>query len=220
MSEGKHPLIDYPEDGKIAYLSIVASMAAADNEVADEEISALRELCKSVEISSKGLGLIMATAEDPSGAPIEEYLKQLSASELRFSLMTDIIAMAFADEKVTFEEEEEIGEIAKLLKIKPEQIGAIRKYVEAIHIAQTSGNTEETLKKLGGDVAAGLASTGVPIAAVTVAGTYGVSAAGITSGLAALGLGFGMMTGIGTAVALGVGTYAGTRWLYKKIVGA
>jgi len=78
----------------------------------------------------------------------------------------------------------------------------------------------EELKQLGGTVAASLGSAGIPIAAVAVLGVPGLSAAGITSGLAALGLGLGMASGIGVAVAIGVGSFFGIRWLYKKLVGA
>ncbi len=217
--EAKHPLSNYSEDEKITYLSVVASMAAADHEVADEEISALRKLCKTVNVSSRGLGIIIAAAEKPAKTQIQDYLKKLSSSELRFSLLTDVIFIAIADDKFTPEEEKEMNEIAKALNISADQTNAIRKYAEAIHKAQDSENVGENLKKLGGDVAAGLASTGVPIAAVTVAGTYGVSAVGITTALAALGLG-SMLTGVGTVAALGVGSYLGVRWLYKKTIGA
>ena len=99
------------------------------------------------------------------------------------------------------------------------QVAAIRSYVEAVGKAGASDSASaKDLKKLGGDVAAGLASAGVPVAAVAVSGSvFGLSAAGITSGLAALGMGLGMTTGIGVAAAIGVGSYFGVRWLYKKV---
>jgi len=65
-------------------------------------------------------------------------------------------------------------------------------------------------------------AVGTPIAAVYLSGSVvGLSAAGLTSGLATLGMGgflglSSMTTGIGVAVLLGVGAYAGMR----KITGA
>jgi hypothetical protein len=54
----------------------------------------------------------------------------------------------------------------------------------------------------------------VPIAAVYLSGSViGLSAAGITSGLAALGLGFGMVPGIGIAVLLGTAIFMGVSQL-------
>lgn len=60
---------------------------------------------------------------------------------------------------------------------------------------------------------------GVPIAAVYLSGSViGLSAAGITSGLAWLSLGgilglSSMLTGIGVVILIGAGTYAGARRL-------
>ena len=68
---------------------------------------------------------------------------------------------------------------------------------------------KETLAKAG--------AVGVPMAAVYLSGSVlGVSAAGMTSGLAALGMGgilgfSSMFTGIGVAVLIGVGAYKGVR---------
>ncbi|UOG92178.1 MAG: hypothetical protein L3K52_00225 [Candidatus Thiothrix sulfatifontis] len=66
------------------------------------------------------------------------------------------------------------------------------------------------------------AAVGTPLAAVYLSGSVvGMSAAGLTSGLATLGMGgvlglSSMATGIGVAVLIGVGTYAGVR----KLTGA
>jgi len=63
------------------------------------------------------------------------------------------------------------------------------------------------------DLGAKAASIGVPIAAIYLSGSVvGLSAAGITSGLAALGLGgvlglSSMVTGVGVAVVIGMGVH-------------
>ena len=70
-------------------------------------------------------------------------------------------------------------------------------------------------KELGAKAGA----VGVPLAAVYLSGSViGMSAAGLTSGLATLGLGgflgfSSMATGIGVAVLLGVGAYKGIKHL-------
>ena len=79
--------------------------------------------------------------------------------------------------------------------------------------------SEDAIKKIMKDLAIQASSVGVPIAAVYMTGSVmGLSAAGMTSGLAMLGfggiLGFSSMaTGIGVAIALGVGTYKGIKFL-------
>jgi peptidoglycan hydrolase CwlO-like protein len=42
----------------------------------------------------------------------------------------------------------------------------------------------------------------------------GLSAAGVTSGLAALGLGLGMVPGIGIAIVIGTGIFIGMKYLF------
>ncbi|AWH20115.1 hypothetical protein [Stenotrophomonas sp. ZAC14D2_NAIMI4_6] len=82
----------------------------------------------------------------------------------------------------------------------------------------TDDQLTETMKLLSAKAAA----VGTPLAAVYLSGSViGMSAAGMTSGLATLGLGgilglSSMATGIGVAVLIGVGTYAGIR----KLTGA
>lgn len=76
----------------------------------------------------------------------------------------------------------------------------------------------DKVKEITKDLAAKAASVGLPIGAVYVSGSVaGLSAAGMTSGLATLGMGgllglSSMATGIGVAVLLGVGVYQGIKY--------
>ena len=66
------------------------------------------------------------------------------------------------------------------------------------------------------------AGVGVPVAAIYVSGSVtGLSAAGITSGLAALGLGgilglSSMLTGIGVVIVAGGAAHKGVRWVLSR----
>lgn len=215
--EQEHPLKKYSEKEKVAYLSIVATLVSADGEVSDKEIANIRALCKAVDLSAEGIGKIIAVAENPNTAPINQYINDLKSSELRFTLLTDMWFLAYADEKLETSEINHINEIGSKLNVSQEQIAALKKYVDAVIKASKAGEGAN-MKDLGGDVAATLAATGIPLGAVAVSGTvFGLSAAGITSGLAALGLGFGMATGIGAVAVIGVGSYFAVKWLWKKI---
>ncbi|MFC1849556.1 TerB family tellurite resistance protein [candidate division CSSED10-310 bacterium] len=217
MEDEKHPLTPFSIPEKKAYLCIVASLASADREVSDDEISNLRKLCKKVGLDARSMGEVLAAAEDPDSAPLQEYLKQMAESELRFTLVTDMLFLAYADEKYSQDEREVVARIALELKVNSEQLSAIENYVQAVTDMQKTGTSAE-MKKLGGDVTAGLASAGIPIAAVAVSGTvWGLSTAGIVSGLLALGMGLGMATGVGVVAVLGVASYFGVRWLYRKM---
>ena len=82
--------------------------------------------------------------------------------------------------------------------------------------------SDDEITTLLKDVSSKAAAVGVPIAAIYLSGSVmGLSAAGITSGLSALGLGgvfglSGMVTGIGVAVLIGVAAHVGIR----KLTGA
>ena len=84
--EKNHQLLHYSNDEKKAYLCIVASLASADKNVSDEEISNLRKLCKTVGLDARSLGEVLSTAESPQSAPIKAYIDQLVDSDLRFTL--------------------------------------------------------------------------------------------------------------------------------------
>lgn len=65
----------------------------------------------------------------------------------------------------------------------------------------------ETIKrKIFKEVTAGTAGGVSPMMAVAVAGQPGVSAVGLTTGLAALGFG-SMFLGVGVVAVIGIGTY-------------
>jgi len=216
----KHPLLDAIEEEKVAYLSIVGAIATADGNITSNEIDNLLKLGEQVKISSEGLGKIIAAAKNPNEAPIDRYIAELKDSKLRFTLIADMYFLGYADDKLTQSEIDEIKLISKKLNVTNQQVEAIAKYVKAM-TDQAKGKIEgeEALKNVGSDVAGSLAAAGVPLGAVAVSGSvFGLSAAGMTSGLAALGLGFGMATGISVVVTIGVASFLGVRWAVKKIM--
>jgi uncharacterized tellurite resistance protein B-like protein len=209
-----------PSKERAAYLRVIASLAALDGEVSDAEIAHLRRACKDLELTPAQMGRVIASAEAPDKAMVRDAVRQLAGSQLRFTLLSDLLFIAHADGRYSEEERSEVAAVADALGITKAQRSAVDKYVTAVMKAgKAKGVGAEALKKLGGEVAAGLAATGVPIAAVAASGSVaGLSAAGITSGLAALGMGLGMTTGIGVVVGIGVASYFGVRWLSKKLL--
>ena len=217
----KHPASKLPLLERVNYLTVVAAIAAAEGKVTGAKFEKLQAFCEDLKLDRDGFGRVMAAASHPDVTCIGEVIAQLRFSELRFTLLTDLVFLAYADDELTVAEKQEIHAIADSLDVNAGQLAAMIKYVEAVRQAQKSPSVDhEDLKKLGGELAASLASAGVPLAAIAVSGSvFGLSAAGITSGLAALGLGLGMASGIGVVVGIGVGSYLGVRWLYRKMVG-
>lgn len=72
-------------------------------------------------------------------------------------------------------------------------------------------------KQLGGDIAGTVAAAGVLIGVVAVSGSVsGLSAAGITSGLATLGFGY-MASGIAVVAGIGLVSFLSVKWICKKL---
>lgn len=74
----------------------------------------------------------------------------------------------------------------------------------------------ETLKEVAKNVGSTGAAFGTGIGAVAVTGVQGLSAVGLSTGLATLGLG-SMVMGVGVVAAIGAGTFLGAKKLLDHI---
>jgi uncharacterized tellurite resistance protein B-like protein len=209
--EKAHPLSLYSPSEKLAYLSIVASMAAADGEFASEERESLRALCNDVRLREDDVLQVMGAAEHPEMAPVEQYVSLLATSELRFTLMTDLLFMAYADHVVTPEEEQEISRLAGRFSLDEKQLNGLRTYVEAVTSLKDGKNSSDVLTN---ELKSRFQSLDIPLGAVLLAGgALGYS--GLAAGILTAGA-IGIGSGLAAAVALGFGTIQGVRWLYEK----
>lgn len=75
-------------------------------------------------------------------------------------------------------------------------------------------NVQTKLIKIGKKLAPGAAAAGAGTGAISLAGTSGLSAVGITTGLACLGAG-SMLVGVGTVGLIGVGAYKLTAKIFE-----
>ena len=213
-----NPLSDYPEGEKVDYLCLIASMAAADNVISDDELTQLRTFCETAGVDAMDVGLILSAAADPSFLDTPAILQRLSETELRFTLLSDLLFMAHADGIVSPEEEVDIQYIARHLDISQEQLAATELYVKNVVAAQKADGIKKDWAAIGSEVAAALAGAGVPLGAVAISGCLcGAGAAELSRALTALGMGLGLTPGIGIVLSLGVCSYFGVRHLFKKL---
>ena len=141
---------------------------------------------------------------------------------MKKSLIKDIIYIFKLNNNLDeWRNDEFITELQKELDIKDEQIELILSVIKNDEdILKNRKNDSEIAKSLK-EIGAKAVAAGVPLAAIYFSGSViGMSAAGMTSGLAALGMGgalgfSSMFTGIGMVALIGVGTYKGV----KKITG-
>ena len=75
------------------------------------------------------------------------------------------------------------------------------------------------VKKVRKEVASTIAGSSVPLFMVAAAGETGISAVGLTTGLAALGMGMGMLDGIAIVGAISICSYNLTKYAIELIEG-
>lgn len=130
------PLLQgYADIEKGAYLGAIASIATADRTASEEEITHLAQLCEAAELSNEQQEIVLQSANEISGEDLKQSLEVLKTSELRFSLVTDMIAFAKADQEYSEAEEQNVQKIADYLGVSQQQMAVLDQFAE-----KTSGD--------------------------------------------------------------------------------
>lgn len=218
-----------PEEVKVLYARVLAAQCLVDGRLDPREVEYLyvfmsriglgsdsrEEVRRSLDMREVGSeDLVRMVREVVAKVPDNE--EQISAS-----IVKDMLQVSWSDGILLLPEKESIRAVAET------QFG--ERYEKIIDLAEKTVEYEKALiqgdvdvselERHSKEIAAVATAAGLPITALFFSGSVvGLSAAGITSGLAALGLGglFGlsaMVTGIGIVVVLGVAAYTGARWL-------
>jgi len=218
-----------PEEVKVLYARILAAQCLIDGRLDPREVEYLyvfmsriglgsdsrEEVRRSLDMRVVGSGdLVRLVKEVVAKVPDNE-------EQIAVSIVKDMTQVSQADGAVLPSEEESIKAVTEA------QFG--ERSGQVINLAEKTVKYEDALikgdvdvselERHGKEIAAVATAAGVPITALFFSGSVvGLSAAGITSGLAALGLGgllglSAMVTGIGAVVVLGVVAYTGARWL-------
>ncbi|WP_018342820.1 TerB family tellurite resistance protein [Cytophaga aurantiaca] len=117
----------YTDEERTAYIGAIASIATADRTATEDELEYLSALCEAAAVKPS---VAQDAAKDITNAQLPYYLDVLKQSELRFSLITDIISFAKSDGQYTADEQEKIKGICRYLDITDEQTGVLNNLVE------------------------------------------------------------------------------------------
>jgi tellurite resistance protein len=225
------------ETGKLYYCRVLVRLAFVDGNLDPREIANLylfasiigleaearSELRRDIQGMGRGSS-ILDDARDEALALAEALRDVVDADEgaaVFTSLVRDLVRISRADKEASPDERSRIVAVAKVVFpfTAAELVATTEELVEAEEKFAEGKITTSQLEKTTKDLVARAAAIGAPIAAVSLLGSVsGLGAAGITSGLAALGFGgvlglSSMVTGIGVAVLLGVGVFVGVRYL-------
>ncbi|MFO0646008.1 MAG: hypothetical protein U0326_07210 [Polyangiales bacterium] len=218
---------DMSEEFRVEYVKMAVLLALSDdNEISSMELAEVQMLMTRLELSPaarRQLWRFVAGERVPADAVLDELERLVPKgawSVLVLSLLKDLMVIARRRETgANASTDVFVAHVAQRYGVSLPQ----REFIEQALVfdeAVLSGSVNASqIKKMGTDLAAKSAAVGVPLVAVYLSGSViGLSAAGITSGLAALGFGglFGlsaMVTGIGAVLVLGVAVYQIVRWL-------
>ena len=94
----------HSDQEKAAYLAAIASIATADKQASPEELEYITQLCEAADISDAEKQKVLNAAKEISGEELKRSLDILKDSQLKYSLITDL--MAFAKSDANYSEEE------------------------------------------------------------------------------------------------------------------
>jgi uncharacterized tellurite resistance protein B-like protein len=121
----------YSDMEKGAYLGAIASIATADRSATEEELSYLQALSESANLSEEQTNLIRdAASTQMSDEDLKRCLDVLKTSELRFSLVSDVIAFAESDQSYSEQEKQKVQQIAQYLGVNKEQFSVLDQFTK------------------------------------------------------------------------------------------
>ncbi|MBE7355441.1 hypothetical protein RM578_09130 [Staphylococcus haemolyticus] len=222
------PLQELSEKAKLNYVKILCNYAYFNDEVIDaKEYAEIISFIVRIELDKyKRLELrsYMAGNENQEDTmdlveSLIDECKEVDKTLIIQSLMKDLIAI-YMLENIDEEEVQDkfIFSLAEELDVTKEELDVfIFSYQQDRAILEQRLNDSD-IKKTVKDLSSKAAAVGVPMAALYMSGTAGVSAIGMTTGLASLGMGgilgfSGMFTGVGVLALLGIGSYQGIKKL-------
>lgn len=115
---------------KGAYLGAIASIATADRQASGEEMEYIAKLCEAAELSPLQKDSVMRAATELSSEELTRCLEILKESELRFSLVADLMAFAKSDENYSEGEQKNVAAIADYLGVNEQQFSLLDQFAE------------------------------------------------------------------------------------------
>lgn len=140
----------YTDMEKGAYLGAIASIATADRVAGEDELAFIDALIESANISEEQSDLIREAARsEVSDGDLERCLDVLKKSDLRYSLVSDVIAFSQADQSYSEDEKQTVEKIAAYLGVNQQQFTILDQFTkkavqEAPKHAEELENEEET----------------------------------------------------------------------------
>ncbi|HEY5895187.1 MAG TPA: tellurite resistance TerB family protein [Chthoniobacterales bacterium] len=121
----------FPTEQRAAYLGAIASLTTADREASRQEVAFLSGLAQQTGLSQEQAQAVVDAALDPQTGALQKNLAVLKNSDLRFSLLHDLLAYAQSDGNFSPEEQKSVESLASALGISQGQFQAVDNFQHA-----------------------------------------------------------------------------------------
>lgn len=160
MQEQPTILEGYSDQEKGAYLGAIASLASADQEASAEEMEHIEGLCRAAHLSQEQTEAVRQAATELSGDELTHCLDILKNSNLKYALVTDLLAFAKADQDYSEEEEQSIHKISRYLGVDEKQFSLLDQFSQE---ATTESAQQQPAQQnfLGGGLKEKMQSAGI-----------------------------------------------------------
>jgi uncharacterized tellurite resistance protein B-like protein len=135
----------YSDLEKGAYLGAIASIATADRQASPEELQYIENLCNAAELSAEQKEAVLQAATELSGEELSRCLDILKKSELKYSLVADLMAFAKSDNDYSEAEQQNVAKISQYLEIDQKQFSLLDQFAGQSTSQTDTGSTQELL---------------------------------------------------------------------------
>ena len=125
-------------------MGAISSIATADHSASDEEIEYIMALADSADLSEEQKLAVRRAATELTGQELKKCLDILKNSDLKYSLVTDLMSFAESDKKYTDDEKANVEKISQYLGINQQQYSLLDQFVKKT--AETKPEPEEVTK--------------------------------------------------------------------------
>lgn len=220
-------LSEMPEELKVAYLKVIVNMAYSDDgELDKNKFAQILLLMTRLELSSESRFTLREYSTTGELENLESLMQTIDETCIpshnklvKISLVKDLFSVFMSVNNGQYDNFVFFKDNHSLFDVSDDEVKLIIDALKLDFKMLNDDFSDDALTRGMKELGAKAGAVGIPLAAVYLSGSVmGMSAAGLTSGLATLGLGgvlgfSSMATGIGVAVLLGVGAYKGIKHL-------
>ncbi len=138
MNNNETILASQTDEEKGAYLGAMASIATADRQASQEELESLAELCDAAQVSAQQKEAVLQAATNITEEELKKCLNVLKNSDLKYSLVADLIAFAKSDSDYNDAEQQQVQKIAQYLGVNEQQFSLLDQFTSKAATAQVT----------------------------------------------------------------------------------